>query len=38
MKIEDTSFKNRYQNHLELMKGNEFASIMFIFCIINAMK
>ena len=25
MKIEDTSFKNRYQNHLELMKGNEFV-------------
>ena len=25
MKIEDTSFKNRYQNHLELIKGNEFV-------------
>ena len=25
MKITDTSFENRYQNNLELMKGNEFV-------------
>ena len=33
-----TSLKNRHQNNLESMKGSDLSSIMFSYCIINAIK
>ena len=32
------SLKNRYQNNLQSMRGSEFVSIMFSYCIINVIK
>ena len=32
------SLKNRYQNHLESMKGMRLSSIMFSYCIVNTIK
>ena len=32
------SLKNRYQNNLESIKGNEFVFDMFIYYIINVIK
>ena len=32
------SLKERYQDNLESIRGNEFSSTIFIYCIINVIK